>query len=130
MDTHELVWKAAEIINSKYYKNGEISIVDVTVKEDRKQVVYSKLSIVDGEKFILIFSKIGKAPDHTNMLQLLKINYFLNYSKIAMTPDGLLCVLSLASIENSNPFDISKRIKEVAQIADDIEKDILKLDVN
>jgi hypothetical protein len=82
------------------------------------------------EKFILIFSKIGKAPDHTNMIQLLKINYFLNYSKISMTPDGLLCVLSLVSVENSNPFDISKIIKEVAKIADDVEKDILKMDVS
>jgi hypothetical protein len=130
MDVHELVWKAAEIIKSKYYKNGDISIVDVPVKEDRKQVVYTKLKIIDGEKYGLVFSKIGKAPDNTDVMQLLKINYFLNYSRISMTPDGLLCVLSSFTEDKSGPFDVSKIIKEVAQIADDIEKDILKLDVS
>ena len=130
MDVHELVWKAAEIIKSKYSKNGEISIIEVQVTDDRKQVVYTKLKIIDGEKFGLLFSKIGKPPENKEMLQLLKINYFLNYSKISMTPDGLLCVLSVFSVDNSNPFDVSKIIKEVAKIADDIEKDILKLDVS
>jgi len=130
MDVHELAWKAAEILNSKYYKNGEISVIDVPIKEDRKQVVYTKLKIVDGEKYGLVFSKIGKAPDHANSIQLLKINYFLNYSKVAMTSDGMLCTLSHFSIDNSNPFEVSKVIKEVAKIADDIEADILKLDIS
>jgi len=130
MDVHELVWKAAEIIESKYYKNGEISIVDLTVRGDRKQMVYTKLKIIDGEKYGLVFSKIGRAPSNTDTLQLLKINYFLNYSKISMTPDGMLCTLASFPVETSNPFDVSKILKEVAKIADDIEKDILKLDIS
>ncbi len=130
MDVHELVWKAAEIISSKYYKNGEISIVDIPVGGDRKQVVYAKLKIIDGEKYGLVFSKIGKASENTNTMQLLKINYFLNYSKISVTPDGMLCTLAAFPSETSNPFEVSKILKEVGKIADDIEKDILKLDLS
>ncbi len=130
MDVHELVWKAAEILDSKYYKTGEISVVEVPVRFGRKQVVYTKLKIIEGEKFGLVFSKIGTPPDHFDSIHLLKINYFLNYSKISLTPDGLLCTLSLFSIDTSNPFDVSKIIKEVSKIADDIEKDMLKLDIS
>lgn len=130
MDLHELIWKSSEILISKYSKNGDISVVEVPIKENRKQIVYTKLQIIDSEKYGLVFSKIGRAADHVDLMKLLKINYFLNYSKIAITPDNLLCTIASFPVEKSSPFEVSTIIKEVAKIADDIEEDIIKLDIS
>ena len=129
-DLHELIWKSAELLYSKYSKNGDISVVEIPIKENRKQIVYTKLKIIDGEKYALVFSKIGRTPENVDIVKLLKINYFLNYSKIAITPDNLLCVLATFPVETATPFETSKIIKEVAKIADDVEEDILKLDLS
>ena len=35
-DLHELIWKSAELLYSKYSKNGDISVVEIPIKEKQK----------------------------------------------------------------------------------------------
>jgi hypothetical protein len=128
MDIHQLMESIAELENGKYQRTGDISILEEPLPDSRWQVVYAKVRRIENDEVGFIFTKIGHHNSRVDTIDLLKINYFLKYSKVAMTKDNDICIIAFFDLQKTNAQHVIEVIREVALMGDRLEKDIFKVD--
>jgi hypothetical protein len=128
MDIHQIMESVAELEGGKYQREGEISILHEPIQGGRQQVVYGKVRQVGGIDLGFLFTKVGPNMSKVDPIELLKLNYYLQYSKLAITKDNIVCIIAFFDTQKTSAQMATEIIREVAQIGDRLEKNIFSHD--
>jgi hypothetical protein len=128
MDIHQIMESVAELEGGKYHREGDISVLQEPIQGNRWQVVYGKVRQVGGVEVGFLFTKIGPNISKADPVDLLKLNYYLQYSKIAITKDNIICIIAFFDMEKTSSQFAIEIIREVALMGDRLEKEIFAHD--
>jgi hypothetical protein len=128
MDIHQIMESIAELEHGKYLREGDISILQEPIQGKRWQVVYAKVREVKGLEVGFLFTLVGPSISKADPVSLLKLNYYLRYSKVAITKDNNICILAFFDLQKTSAQSAIEIIREVAQMGDRLEKDIFSVD--
>jgi hypothetical protein len=130
MDIHQLMENVAVLEKGKYHREGDISILEEPLPENRWQVVYGNVRKINQIEVGFIFSKIGTYLSKVEPVELLKLNYYLQHSKIAISMDNTLCIIAFFDLNKTSAQQAIEIIREVATIGDRLEGKIFHIDNN
>jgi hypothetical protein len=128
MDIHQLMENVAELEKGKYHREGDVSILEEPLPEERWQVVYGNVRRIERTEVGFIFSKIGHYLSKADPVDLLKINYYLQHSKIAIAKDNTLCIIAFFDLNKTSAQHAIEIIREVARVGDRLERKIYHVD--
>jgi len=128
MDIHQIMENVADLEQGKYHRNGEISILEEPLPGNRWEIVYGQVRRIEQDEVGFLITKVGQYLSKADPIDLLRINYYLRFSKIAITNDNVLCVIAFFDLQRTSAQQAIEIIREVARIGDNIEKNIYHVD--
>jgi hypothetical protein len=128
MDIHQIMESVAELEGGKYQRDRDISILEEPIQGNRWQVVYGKVREVGGVEVGFLFTMVGPNISKADPVNLLKLNYFLQYSKVAITKDNSICIIAFFDLQKTSAQAAIEIIREVAIMGDRLEKEIFAVD--
>ena len=120
MTIREMLQQVALFSDGKYVRaNGKHSI-EVPLPGGRKQIIYSKEIRFRNESFGELYTYIGTMDREVKALELLALNKYLRYSRIAMEGERIMLVATF-SLQHTSINECAPILQELAAIADELE---------
>lgn len=128
MTIHEMMHQVALLARGNYRKNGDESVIEIPLPDQRKQVIYGKITDMQGDKVGLFYTLIGPMNEKINLLKLLQLNSLLRYSRISILHEVEIALLATFDLQRTSVKECAPIIQEVATLADELEKILYGID--
>ncbi|MDX2306210.1 MAG: hypothetical protein NW226_25605 [Microscillaceae bacterium] len=123
----------AEEMDGNYTEySDDTIIVTLPLEEGRFQSVRGLITERDSGLMLILTSTICRLHEYPDVdyRKMLEMNYELGYSKITITDEDYLELMTSIKYDLANPEEIKYMITEVAQTADKLEFEITGKDVH
>jgi hypothetical protein len=128
MDIHQIMESIAKVEDGKYKRDGDTSVLHEPIHGGRWQIVYGKMREIDGVSVGFLFTNVGPNVAKADHEDLLRLNYYLQYSRVAINKENNLCLIAFVDVQKSSFQTTVDIVRELAQRGDGLEKEIFMHD--
>ena len=122
MTLHEMMHQIALLSGGTYRRDGVTGIVEIPLPANRKQSISGHIETIGGEQVGLIHATVGECAMEIDPWKLLELNYFLRYSRVALTDARTVVVAATFELDRTSVKECAPIIQEVAATADELER--------
>jgi len=128
MTIHEMLQQVALYSSGKYRREGATSVIEIPLPEMRRQVIYGKSDIINGEKVGVLSTRVGKMYDGIELKTLLRLNAAMRFSRVTLQDDDVVSLIAVFDIMKTSVKECAPMLQEIASIADELEREYFHTD--
>jgi hypothetical protein len=125
-----MLQQVALFSSGRYSRKGTISALRIPLPDGRSQTIYGRNERRGRDQIGVLYTKVGMQTDGFDPWELLALNAGLRHCKVAVSRDNSVLLLALFDMERTSIKECAPMLQEMAAVADDLERRVLKIDIS